>query len=294
VADHINPSLMQFGPDRRFDFDYAHAPAGSFTVGSRGQPNPRADLNNFLGPSSSGYGSGLPQELQDLIMSRARGTVQPFTQPVIQGMFSQNADSAAGQYGSARDQILQQFSRSGLGGSGMELSAMLQAQSQAAGNARAGRRDISTRAAIENYGALERAQDQAARYLQEKANYEQRGQQFQASQAQQLSEFNRQQDFAEKPKISTLAGGGGNVFNQQRADRGLQDWFQQLMQTMLGQQQDQQGQQQGQQRPPAYADPGPAQPKSPGAQQGTGTLGFPSFPGQVAGSNMATAFRGIF
>jgi hypothetical protein len=104
---------------------------------------------------------------------RASGEQQPFDRPTLDAMYSQNADASAGMFAGERDAIRQQFANAGLGGSGLETSALITSRRRAGAAARAGRRDITSRAALENYQARERAQQQVAQYLRDRQQAEQ-------------------------------------------------------------------------------------------------------------------------
>lgn len=135
----------------------------------------RQQILDLFRQGSSGYGGPQAQALEQQIGARASGQSQPFDQNVLAGMLSQNADSAAGGYGSERDMIRMAMSNQGLSGSGMETSAILSAMRRQGQQVRTGRRDITTRAALENFGAAERAQAQGMEYLRQKLGYQQQG-----------------------------------------------------------------------------------------------------------------------
>lgn len=148
----------------------------------------------------------LAQLLQGNITDRIEGRNQPFTPGVLGGMLSQNADSAAGGFNSQRDLIRQSMANQGLSGSGMETSAILSAMRQQGQNVRTGRRDITTRAQLENFGAAERASEQGRAYLQQRAAHAQAGAQAEAQYRSSLKQL-----VGEGEGPSNLIQ-GGNVF----------------------------------------------------------------------------------
>lgn len=111
------------------------------------------------------YDSADSQGLMQSIMGMVGGQDQPFTNEVRQNMLADNADASAGGYNSNRDMIQRAMSNAGLTGSGLEASALLSAQTQQGRMARQGRREVNTRAQLENYSARERAQTTAMNYL---------------------------------------------------------------------------------------------------------------------------------
>lgn len=111
-------------------------------------------------------------QLLQQMQSQASGKDAPFTGDVVGSMLSQNADSGAGQVASDQDMIRQRMSNAGLGGSGLEASAMVTSRRRAAALNRAGRREITSRAALENYQARERAMGRVQQYLAERQNAE--------------------------------------------------------------------------------------------------------------------------
>lgn len=108
------------------------------------------------------------QQLMQQLQQRASGQAQPFTPGVVNAQLANNADASAGQFNNERDMIRMAMGNAGLGGSGLETSALVNSQRQANGMTRAGRREITSRAELENYQAQERAQGQVQSYLAQK------------------------------------------------------------------------------------------------------------------------------
>ncbi|MFQ5352512.1 MAG: hypothetical protein ACE5D3_05495, partial [Candidatus Binatia bacterium] len=104
-------------------------------------------------------------ETQNAIMAQLRGDSQPFGQDVQQAMFADAADAGAGQYAAAQDAYQQQAANAGVkvGGAMYNVARDVGAQTRKA------RRDIRSRAALENFQAKERAQGAAANYLRDKS-----------------------------------------------------------------------------------------------------------------------------
>lgn len=111
------------------------------------------------------YDSADSQGLMQSIMRQVSGQDQPFTQQVVQNMLADNADASAGGYRSNQQMVNRAMANAGLTGSGLEASALMSAQVKAGQAARTGRREVNTRAQLENYSARERAQTQAMNYL---------------------------------------------------------------------------------------------------------------------------------
>lgn len=115
------------------------------------------------------YGDPFAQAYQTQLAQRAAGQDVPFTDQVRGLMLAQSADASAGQYAGEQQQILRAMANAGLSGSGLQASALANAQRRAARTARQGRQQINTRAELENYNARERAMEAAAQYLQQRA-----------------------------------------------------------------------------------------------------------------------------
>lgn len=171
------------------------------------------------------YNNPAQMALQGQIMGRSSGQDSPFSRSVLESMFSQNAQGANGMFGSERDQIMQTMANSGLGGSGAQMSALTQARTRAQQQMRAGRRDITSRAALENFGARERAQQQAQSFFAQRAAHQQQGALAEAgfrSQATQQDE--RPGTAAAGPQLL----GSGAVHDQAQWDRKINELIQRM------------------------------------------------------------------
>lgn len=111
------------------------------------------------------YDSPNSQGVMDAIMRQVKGEDQPFTGQVVTNMLADNADASAGGFRNNRDMIARAMANAGLTGSGLEQSALMSAQMQQGRMARQGRREINTRAQLENFQARERAQTAAMNFL---------------------------------------------------------------------------------------------------------------------------------
>lgn len=122
------------------------------------------------------------QALMAQLQGRAAGTDVPFTPSVIATMVGQDVGAANRAMQNQNALVRQQMARSGMSGSGMELSALINARRAAAASARAARSRITSRAHLSNFQARERAQQQIQGYLQQQLQ----NQQFMAAQAANL------------------------------------------------------------------------------------------------------------
>lgn len=125
----------------------------------------RKAIFDALSKQGGFYDSGNSNTLMQSIMSQVQGGDQPFTDQVRQNMLADNSDASASGYNRSRDMINQAMANAGLAGSGLQASALFGAQSQQSMAARTGRREVNTRAQLENYSARERAQTQAMNFL---------------------------------------------------------------------------------------------------------------------------------
>lgn len=128
----------------------------------------RAKLFDALNRQENSYSTAIPVELQGRIMDGVRGVDQPFTPEVVSNMIGVEADASAAGLASEQELIRQAMANRGLGGSGMQASAMVDSQRRASRRTRGASRDIRTRAQLENYQARERAQQRAAAFLAQK------------------------------------------------------------------------------------------------------------------------------
>jgi hypothetical protein len=167
------------------------------------------------------------QNVLGQILGRASGQSAPFTPNVVNSMLGANSDGANGAFASERDLIRQSMANQGLSGSGGETAAILAAIGRQGMNVRAGRREITSRAQLENFGAAERAQQQAVEFLKAKAAHKSGIMTGEAGYRSSLRE-----EIPEPPQQQTIAGGNAfgppmaaGVFDQRAWDRMLQQSF---------------------------------------------------------------------
>lgn len=111
--------------------------------------------------------------LMQAIMRQVSGEDSPFTQQVVQNMLADNADAGAASFSRDRQGISRAMANAGLSGSGLAANAMNMAQSRNAGATRAGRREVQTRAQLENYNAKIQANTQGMNFLAAQARQRQ-------------------------------------------------------------------------------------------------------------------------
>lgn len=112
-------------------------------------------------------------QLLTQMQGRASGTDSPFSGEVTSQMYGANADNANGQFGMEREAILRAMGNAGLGGSGLQANAMINARRRSSAAARSGRMEITSRAALGNFQAREQAQQQLMQYMQQRQGAEQ-------------------------------------------------------------------------------------------------------------------------
>jgi hypothetical protein len=125
----------------------------------------RARILGTLGEGSSIFRGQLGQGTQQNLMARVSGQQQPYDQGTQDRMFAAAADqsnaAAAAQEQRARDF----FANSGTGGSGAQLQGLLDVATTHDQNMQAARSDITNRAQLENFGARERAANDARDFM---------------------------------------------------------------------------------------------------------------------------------
>lgn len=107
-------------------------------------------------------------QLQSSLQARMSGQDVPFSQAVRNALLAGNSDAGASQVAGDQAMIRQAMANAGLGGSGIETSAILNARRAASKVTRAERRNITSRAELENFNARTAAQQQAQNYLLQK------------------------------------------------------------------------------------------------------------------------------
>jgi len=145
----------------------------------------REKIFGLYGQAGSFYDNPESQALLAQLQGRASGEAVPFDQQVTSGMYAANADASAGRFGGESDMIRRAFSNAGMGGSGLQAQAMIQSRRKANAATRTGRREITSRAQLENFQARERGQQQVQNFLAQK---QQAMQQAQFAEAQARSQ----------------------------------------------------------------------------------------------------------
>lgn len=176
-------------------------------------------MQGFFGTSQAAqdlqgfFNSPLAQGLQGQLQGRASGAQSPFSPDLIASLIAGSTDANARGVSRDSDMIRRQFANSGLAGSGLEISALVNARRQATSANTQARRDITSRAQLENFQAQERAQAQVQSFLQQRLQAQQqlvesqRAQENQANQAQ----VNYNSQFREiTPNNPSPAGFGGS------------------------------------------------------------------------------------
>lgn len=128
----------------------------------------REKIFGLYGQAGSFYDNPESQALMAQLQGRAAGTTSPFGADVTSGMYAANADASAGRVAGEQDMIRRAFSNAGMGGSGLQAQAMIQSRRKANAATRTGRREITSRAHLENFQARERAQQQVQNFLAQK------------------------------------------------------------------------------------------------------------------------------
>ena len=105
------------------------------------------------------------QQTRASIMSQMAGHDVPFTQAVQDGLIGRETDAEAMQLAREQELIRQQMANSGIGGSGLQASALINAQREASRRSRAASREIRTMAELENFQARERARSNAQQLI---------------------------------------------------------------------------------------------------------------------------------
>ena len=123
-----------------------------------------------LESQKSFYDQGGAAELEQSLLGNMRGTSSPFSPQVVDGLIGRETDAEAGQLRSEQNMIRSRMANSGLGGSGLDTSARINAQRAASKRSRGASRDIRTRAELENFQAQERAQQRYSSFIAQEAS----------------------------------------------------------------------------------------------------------------------------
>lgn len=118
-----------------------------------------------LNQGSSIFRGSLGQAAAGGMERRALGQDQPYDQGTQDRMFAAAADQSNAASGQQDSRIRNFFANNGMAGSGGQLRAQLGIDQQHAQNMQAARSEIQNRAQLENFGARERAGEQAGQFL---------------------------------------------------------------------------------------------------------------------------------
>ena len=157
----------------------------------------------------------LAQAIQQGFMGTLGGDSLPFTDEVTNSLLSDVSDSNAEALAAQQDQIRSAMANAGLGGSGMALSAGLNARRAAQSAIRKGRREVKSRASLENFAAQERARQAASNYMAQKAAQRR-------AQAQMEVDLRKRFEVTGDAGLNQFAGVLGQALNQGQASGGPQ------------------------------------------------------------------------
>lgn len=153
--------------------------------------------NFYEGSDQAGQAS---QSLLQSLMRQVSGEDSPFTQTVVNNMLADSASGNAGNHSRERELAQRAMANAGLTGSGLEASALMSAQARAAQAARTGRRDIQTRAQLENFNARQQANSQAMQFLGQQAQQRQAASFQEAGYRSQMHETGDASNMSNQPQ----------------------------------------------------------------------------------------------
>ena len=111
----------------------------------------------MAGDTLRAFDAPLAQATQSSILGTLQGSNVPFDDAVTQALLAANADTGAGNFSAQADAIRRSFGARGMGGGGGQLQSILDAMNRTNQQTAAGARDIGANAALQNFGAEERA-----------------------------------------------------------------------------------------------------------------------------------------
>lgn len=165
-----------------------------------------------LDQGSAIFRGSLGQAASGGMERRALGQDQPYDQGTQDRMFAAAADQSNAASGQQDSRIRNFFANNGMAGSGGQLRAQLGIDQQHAQNMQAARSEIQNRAQLENFGARERAGEQAGQFLGAQSSGEAP---YRLKEADLLSKYdsvgqdNSGNDFLKA--LGKLLGGQGNA-----------------------------------------------------------------------------------
>lgn len=163
-----------------------------------------------------------PQGLLGQLQARASGTSSPFGANTIASLIADSTGANARGVQRDSDLIRRSFANSGLSGSGLETSALVNARRQATAANTAARRQITSRAELANFQARERAQQQVQGFLQQQLQ----AQQALVNQRLQNEQFSAGQEINHRQQFRDVQGGaaGTDPMAEQNRQRQIA-WF---------------------------------------------------------------------
>lgn len=156
------------------------------------------------------YNTPESQTLFGQVQGRAAGQDSPFSANLISSLIADSTSANARGVSRDSDMIRRMMANSGLSGSGLETSALVNARRGATAQTTAARRDITSRAELANYQAKVAAQQEVNQMLQQRLAAQQElvaGQRNQANQAD-AQDINYRSQFRE---ITPQPGGTGQA-----------------------------------------------------------------------------------
>lgn len=157
------------------------------------------DTNQAAQGLSGFYNDPMAQGLFGQVQDRASGAASPFSPELIASLIANSTGANARGVQRDSSMIRRSFANSGLSGSGLENTALVNSRRQATAQNTAARRDITSRAELANFQARERAQSQVQQILQQRLQHQQQLVESQRNQANQATnnEINYRSQFRE-------------------------------------------------------------------------------------------------
>jgi hypothetical protein len=142
--------------------------------GFQGDPMAELEAARQRAESAAGglegmYSTPEAMRLQQQLEAQMGGADAPFSESVTRNLFADVADSSAASNQATNERLRRGFANSGIGRSGGQIKAEIEAQRAAGKQTREGKRQIDTTAATENFAARERARQMLEQRQQAKA-----------------------------------------------------------------------------------------------------------------------------
>lgn len=170
-TEYYAPRTVGIGGTSSGTTSGAYGGAGGYNAGanwgSAAEEELRRQRELMFGTLSQGanmWQGGLGDQLRSNL-SQGMSGAGPFTEQVQARLFSQQADGLAAAEAQRMAMIRRQMANSGMAGGGGELAMNLQSGLQRAQGMNAAQADIGMNAALQNFGAQERARDATTNYF---------------------------------------------------------------------------------------------------------------------------------